>query len=107
MENKKEYWSKLIRAVNSDIIVTPDKPEDKKTSTGIIIQADISEINASKLASTGRIVAIGPEYDGGFKFWDRVQFRPSHSAVMDHPSGEKLICLKPNQIVWGLPDEQS
>jgi co-chaperonin GroES (HSP10) len=106
MNNTKEHWEKLVRAVNSDVIVIPDKPEDKKTSTGIIIEANLSELTTNKPASSGRIIAIGPEYSGEFKFWDRVQFRPIQSAAMDHPCGEKLICLKPNQILWGLPDEQ-
>lgn len=100
-----EEWSKLIRAVNADVIVIPDKPQEKRNGSGIIVEADLSEITSRKPASTGKIIATGPDYSGDFKFGDRVQFRPNQSAPMDHPCGEKLICLKPNQILWGLPDE--
>ena len=105
MKYTQEEWGKLVRAVNSDVIVIPDNHQEKKTKTGIIIEADIAEITNQKPVSSGRIIAVGPDYSGDFKFGDRVQFRPNQSAAIDHPCGEKLICLKPVQILWGLPDE--
>jgi co-chaperonin GroES (HSP10) len=99
-------WSKLVKAVGTNIIVLPDKPQDKKTEGGIIIPNEIIAKQAGAPPTTGRIIAIGADYDGEYKTGDRVQWKPMNSEAIEHPCGEKLIRLTPMQVLWALPDEQ-